>query len=182
MSAIRLLILGILKREQPMHGYEVRRELEIWDAEQWANIAYGSIYFALNKMAEEELVEVVGTDQINKRPARTVYAITDKGRAAFGSLLRDYWWKPKPITDPFQVALTFMDALPREELLLALKFRADSLRATIAAAQRMNPEYPKGPYAPRHISANIRLILMESEARLKWLEEVIGKVERNELP
>jgi hypothetical protein len=50
MSATRLLILGVLRSKQPIHGYNVRRELESWQAERWAHIAYGSIYFALNKM------------------------------------------------------------------------------------------------------------------------------------
>jgi len=55
-SAIRVLTLGVLNSE-PMHGYQVRQALETWHAEQWANIAYGSIYSALGKMAEEGLVE-----------------------------------------------------------------------------------------------------------------------------
>ena len=58
MSATRLLILGALRFMQPAHGYSIRRELESWHAEDWANIAYGSIYFALNKMADEELLAV----------------------------------------------------------------------------------------------------------------------------
>ena len=91
MSATRLLILGVLRHKQPTHGYDVRRELEAWQAERWANIAYGSIYFALNKMAEEGLVEVVDTDQVGKRPARTTYTITAAGEAEFQRLLREYW-------------------------------------------------------------------------------------------
>ena len=77
MAVTRVLVLGVLLK-QPMHGYEVRRELESWNAEQWANIAYGSIYFSLTKMAEEGLVEVFSTDDRGNRPARTVYAITDE--------------------------------------------------------------------------------------------------------
>src|SRR5579885_3635134 len=121
MSATRLLILGVIRFKQPTHGYEVRRELETWRAEQWAHIAYGSIYFALNKMAEEGLVEAVGTDQIGKRPARTLYTITEDGKEEFQRLLSDYWWDRKPLIDPFQVALAFMNHLPREEILLALR-------------------------------------------------------------
>lgn len=89
MSAARILILGILQFKAPAHGYEIRRELESWRAEQWAHIAYGSIYFALGKMAEEGLVEAVGTDQVGNRPARTLYTITDAGKQEFERLLRD---------------------------------------------------------------------------------------------
>ena len=34
MSATRLLILGVLRFKQPTHGYDVRRELESWQAER----------------------------------------------------------------------------------------------------------------------------------------------------
>ena len=44
MSPIKLLILGVLMIKKEIHGYEIRRELESWNAEKWANIAYGSIF------------------------------------------------------------------------------------------------------------------------------------------
>src|SRR5437763_14733037 len=122
MSSARLLILGVLLHRQPIHGYDVRRELETWNAEQWTNIAYGSIYFALNKMAEEGLVEVINSDdKVGKRAGRTEYIITSKGKEEFERLLREHWWERKPTIDPFMVAITFMNALPHEELLEALK-------------------------------------------------------------
>ena len=124
MSATRLLILGALRFMQPTHGYNIRRELESWRAEEWANIAYGSIYFALNKMAQEGLVAVSETDRVGKRPARTTYVITDQGEVEFQRLLREYWWEYKSISDPFMVAGSFMDQLPRDELLKALRHHA----------------------------------------------------------
>ncbi len=181
MSAARLLILGVLQFKSPAHGYEIRRELETWHAEQWAHIAYGSIYFALKKMAEEGLVEAVSTDQIGKRPARTLYTITDDGNAEFQRLLRDYWWDRKPFIDPFQVALTFMHKMPREELLLALRYRADRIRAFLTAFQlRAIHVYP--PDTPRHILENFRLAIAHEEVELHWIEDAIEKVERGELP
>ena len=182
MSAARILILGVLRDAGPLHGYDIRRELETWDAEQWANIAYGSIYFALGKLSEEGLLEVVAAEGIKNRPARTIYAITDKGREEFERLLRDWWWQPRAVIDPIQVALTFMNKLPRKELLSVLRYRADLLRAHLAVGQRLDPTQPKGPGAPRHITENFRLMLMLGETRLRWLEELIGKVERGELP
>src|SRR5207249_5700205 len=131
MSATRLLILGVLRFKQPIHGYDVRRELESWQAERWANIAYGSIYFALNKMADEGLVQVVETDQAGRGPARTSYAVTEQGEAEFQRLLREYWWELKTVIDPFQVALAFITELPRDELLDALRHRAAMARAKV---------------------------------------------------
>lgn len=178
MSAARLLILGVLQFKSPAHGYEIRRELESWRAEQWAHIAYGSIYFALNKMAEEGLVETVGTDQVGNRPARRLYTITDAGEQEFQRLLRDYWWDRKPFIDPFQVALTFMNKMPREELLRALRFRRDHLRAYLNA---FGPSV-LSPDMPRHIAENFRLAMAHEEVELRWTEETIEKVERGALP
>jgi DNA-binding PadR family transcriptional regulator len=181
MSSTRLLILGVLKK-RALHGYEVRHQLELWNAEQWANVAYGSIYFALKKMAEEGLVEEVGTDQVGNRPARTVYAITEDGRLEFERLLRDYWWEYKPAIDPFQVALTFMNQLPREEVLAALRQRADGLRAFLATFEQAVAAKMSHDATPRHIAHNLRLAAMHAETELRWIEETIGMVERGELP
>ena len=182
MSATRLLILGALRFMQPAHGYSIRRELESWQAEDWANIAYGSIYFALNKMAEEGLVAAGSANQVGNRPARTAYTITERGRDEFERLLREYWWQEKPAIDPFQVAITFMDRMPRDELLAALRHRAANLRAALAAwdwsvATKMNTAS-----TPRHIAEQLALSKAYNEATLRWLDQVIDKIEHGDLP
>jgi DNA-binding PadR family transcriptional regulator len=181
MSATRLLILGVLRFKQPTHGYDVRRELESWQAERWANIAYGSIYFALNKMAEEELVEVVDAGQAGKGPARTTYAVTPAGEQEFQRLLREYWWEPKTVIDPFQVALAFIHELPRGELLDALRHRAAAARAKAEELQAaIRSRTAAG--ATRHVTENMRLAAYHVETDLRWAEEAIANVERGELP
>src|SRR5918911_4357714 len=156
MAMTRVLVLGVLLK-QPMHGYEVRRELESWNAEQWANLAYGSIYFSLAKMAEERLVEVVSTDERGSRPARTVYAITEQGREHFARMLRELWWEYRPAIDPFRVALTFMDCLPREEVLAALRHRAGGLRSTLDAFPYAIEGKLRDPSTPRHLKEVLQL-------------------------
>ncbi len=180
MSAARLLILGVLTAHSPAHGYSIRRQLETWRAEQWAHIAYGSIYFALSKMAEEGLVEMIASDQVGKRPARTLYAVTDAGKTEFQRLLREYWWERKPVVDPFQVALSFMHRMPTDELLAAMRTRAGVLRAMLEGLT-WAPDM-KALGAPRHIIENYRLVRYHMEAELRWTEEAIEKVERGELP
>ncbi len=180
MSAARLLILGVLQIKQPLHGYDIRRELEAWNAEQWAQVAYGSIYYALNKMAEEELVEVVSKGAPGGRPAKTQYNITGRGEDEFQRLLREYWWNRKPVIDPFQVALTFMNFMPREELLAALRARADKLNGELKGLEYLTT----GPqeHKPRHIVENLRLVRAYYEAEVNWIEQTAGKIERGELP
>lgn len=177
----RLTILGVLRTKGRAHGYEVRRELESWGARDWANIAYGSIYHALSKMAEEGLLEPVDTERVNGRPARTTYAVTERGEAEFQRLLREYWWEYKPVVDPFQVALAFMDALPKEELLDSLRSRATLYRS---AAERYEHSIRLKTMAgaPRHVAENLHLAAAQCEAAATWAEQAIAKVEREEIP
>src|SRR2546430_2208460 len=159
MSSIRLLILGVLMRKQPIHGYDVRRELEGYGADRWANVAYGSIYSALNKMADEELVAATNNDLDERTSARTEYVITERSRAEFDRLLHEYWWYLKPTIDPFQMALTFMDKLPPSELHSPLCHRPDQLRSSIFTFQSLHATQVDNPHIPRHIAENTRLML-----------------------
>jgi DNA-binding PadR family transcriptional regulator len=181
MSEIRLLILGVLHFKQPTYGYEVRRELESWRADEWANIAYGSIYHALKKMAEEGLIEEVGNEQVGNRPARIGYAITPTGEDAFQHLLREYWWEVKPINDPFMVAVAFMPFMKSEEIIAALKSRMTAIKATINGLE-FEANRPVDEFRPPHVSALLRLMVATASAEIEWSKEVVEKVERGELP
>lgn len=182
MSATRLLILGALRIRQPAHGYEIRRELESWDAEKWANIAYGSIYHALGKLAEEALIETVGVESTGaRRPAKTTYTVTPAGDREFARLVREYWWEYRPAIDPFQVAVAFMNQLSREELLEALAFRANLYRSTVAGLEHVMRAHQFAG-VPRHVAENLRLAQAYCAAAAGWAEQAIDKVQRDELP
>src|ERR1700759_1594150 len=105
-----MMILGVVRMMQPVHGYDVRRELLSWEADDWANVAPGSIYHALRKLPEEGLLEEVSTEQVGARPARTSYRITQTGEGEFQDLLRRYWWELEQAIDPFQAAAAFLTA------------------------------------------------------------------------
>src|SRR5918998_5781030 len=119
MSTTRLLMLGLIRWLEPVHGYEVRRELISWNVEEWANVKPGSIYHALRQLTSEGLLEEVGTEQVDGRPARTLYRTTRFGREEFERLLRKYWWEQQHPTDPFLAAMSFLPSLPRREAVLA---------------------------------------------------------------
>jgi DNA-binding PadR family transcriptional regulator len=181
MSSTRLLILGVVRLFQPVHGYEIRRELMSWDAEQWANIAYGSIYHALNTLSRDGLLEIVGTDQVGRRPARTSYQLTAAGEEEYFRLLRDAWWRPERVKDPFIPAWSFLRDLPKDELLGALRFRAQWARSQADSA-RFLADSPAMQDKPRGVPEQLRLDAVRAEAELGWIETMIGKVERGELP
>jgi DNA-binding PadR family transcriptional regulator len=179
MSATRMMILGLVQWMQPVHGYDVRRELLSWNADKWANVQPGSIYHALRKLAEEGLLREVATEQVGARPARTTYEITDKGAAEFQSLLRNNWWNLATPPDPFLAAFCFLPALPREEASAALRSRAVQLRAGVEqlqAAQTAGWLDKK----PAFVSWMWELTIDRSEAEIGWCERTAGRIEGGE--
>ncbi len=179
MSAVRILILGILNDSKPRHGYEVKQVLESWNVEKWANVGYGSIYFALKKMAEEGLLEIV--ENQNNKQDKTVYKITPSGTDTFLSLLRKQWLELKPTVDPFQVALMFMNYLEKDEVLTALQHRADGWRFVIKSSERVLPMALKNIQLPKHIDQNHRLVLAHYQTEVDWIEKTIEKIKDNKL-
>ncbi|WP_332108094.1 PadR family transcriptional regulator [Phytohabitans suffuscus] len=176
MSTTRMMILGLVSWMQPVHGYDVRRELLSWNADKWANVQPGSIYHALRKLTEEGLLREVTTEQVGSRPARTTYEITPKGQDELDNLLRGYWWEMKPVTDPFFAALSFLPALPREEAVAALRNRAAQLRAAndgveVAAEKGWLREKPS------HVRWMWELMVARNEGEIAWCERVAGLVE-----
>jgi DNA-binding PadR family transcriptional regulator len=177
MSTTRLMILGLVRWMQPVHGYDVKRELESWQADEWTTIATGSIYHALRKMAEDGLLEEVSTEQVGARPARTTYRCTAKGEQEFEELLRRYWWNYATPTDPFQAGFAFLPALPADEAVAALRNRARRLRAA-AEVQRfaMASDFMKRS-KPVFVGWQFELVIARMEVDIAWCERVAARLE-----
>jgi DNA-binding PadR family transcriptional regulator len=162
---------------QPVHGYDVRRELESWNADEWTTIAPGSIYHALRKLAEEELLEEVATEQVGSRPARTTYRCTAKGEAEFQDLLRRYWWEYAQPMDPFLAGFSFLPALPQVEVAAALRNRARLLRAAADTHRfALGSDFMRES-KPHHVAWMFELLIARLEVEITWCERIAARVE-----
>jgi DNA-binding PadR family transcriptional regulator len=180
MSSTRLLILGVVRALQPVHGYDVRRELVGWHAETWANIAYGSIYHALTKMSAEGLLEEAATEQRGNRPARTSYRITAAGEAEFHRLLHAAWWTFQPSVDPFFAAISFLPSLNRAEAAAALRHRASELGEELRFHAR-NRRGPDATQVPPHVLERWALVEERLRAEIGWCTALADRIEAGEL-
>jgi DNA-binding PadR family transcriptional regulator len=172
-----MMILGLVRWMQPVHGYDVRRELLSWHADEWASVQPGSIYFALRKLTEEGLLRKVATEQVGARPARTTYEITPKGVDEFESLLHDLWWRPHQPTDPFVAAISFLPALPLEEVVAGLRNRAQLLRAGNESMRASLDSDWIRQSKPAHVSWMFELWIARAEADIGWCERVAELIE-----
>src|SRR5580704_12096371 len=166
------MVLGTLARHGQQHGHQIRRMAEVTNVGEWGGVSVGALYRELRGMEAEGLVAAVRTEQVGRRPARTVYEITGEGRLELGML------RERAITvlhfgpDPLGVALTFAGADgDREELSGWLRARREML--AIAAGQiRADRErlIARGHIGPVEATVMRRGELL-AEAEVRWHDE-----------
>ncbi|MBF5028321.1 PadR family transcriptional regulator [Micromonospora sp. ANENR4] len=172
-----MMILGLVRWMQPVHGYDVRRELLSWSADKWANVQPGSIYHALRKLTDEGLLRTVSVEQVGARPARTTYEVTPKGEDEFETLLRAQWWQLHEPPDPFVAAFSFLPAMPREEAAAALRNRANLLRAGVESTRASLDSDWVRTRKPVHVGWMFELWLARAEAETAWCERIAERIE-----
>lgn len=178
-SSTRLLVLGVVRIFQPVHGYDVRRELVGWRASEWANVAPGSIYNALKSLTKDGLLEIVGTAAVGGRPERTSYKLTADGEKEFQALLRASWWKVDEPVDPLAPGIAFMWAMRRDELIAALRHRVAHIKGKLVS-DRFTIEHYDDPDSRDQVREMIRLGTLRVGAEIGWAEALIAKLERGE--
>ncbi len=138
MSSIRLFILSSFAELGPMHGHRLRLEAEDKRVHLWTDISVGAVYGAMKRLASEGLLKESGREREGNRPTRQLYEITDAGLKALAEEQRaglsDTWFKP----DPFDLALTRMDATTLSHLPDVLTARLAALRARLAEVKQIN--------------------------------------------
>jgi len=154
---VQLAILGFLK-EKEFYGYELKKVMETFMG-PWANIKFGSIYYALEKLARDGMVEPVREEKSGAQPARTVYRITAAGRAAFEKMLHDSLDSFQQIFFLIDVALFFASHL--DHRLVAEKLRE---RAAVAQERFEYMEALKQPHVANEVA---QLLIQHSQMHLR---------------
>ncbi len=186
-TSTRLLVLGAVRETGPVHGYDLRRELLSWGAEEWANVTPGSVYNALKTLVREGMLEVVGTDRQGARPERTTYRLTDEGEEDLRRLLRENLWQSGLPNHPLLAGLAFLPLFPRDELAKAMRHRADKLLAQ-AAQRRSEARIIAGSAndvslggIPPHVAESFRLTAALLEGEAAWARDLAERLEKGEL-
>lgn len=172
-SSTRLLVLGVVRIFQPVHGYDVRRELLEWRVDSWAHVAPGSIYHQLRALARDGQLEVSGVDQQGGRPARTSYQLTPEGEATFFQLLRDGLEELEPSGMLVMAALPFFPLLARGEVVAALESRASRIESYLEESAG-TPVSDWG--APAHVAEIFSLASARMGAGAAWARELARRL------
>jgi DNA-binding PadR family transcriptional regulator len=166
------MILGLLARNGPRHGYQIRYDAEVTDVGRWGGVSVGALYRELRQMETETLLEAVRTEQIGHRPVRTIYGITPAGLATLRLLreqaLTDLYLSP----DAVGVALLFGGIDAAGDVLAFLRGRKETiereLAGTIAERERLEAT---GILEPLDRAVFRRQEFLRA-AELQWFDEV----------
>lgn len=173
MSATRLLVLGVVRIMQPVHGYDVRSELLSWRVEQWSNVKPGSIYSALKTLEKDGLIAVTSRESRGGRPERTEYVLTGEGEKEFQIMLRETWWQVAQPMEPLLPGLCLMWSLSREELLAAVQSRVNWLTGQVEQHTFKRSMIKDGATGadggiPEHVREVIDFGLSRVKSELDW--------------
>jgi DNA-binding PadR family transcriptional regulator len=163
------MALGTLARHGPTHGHQIRRLAEVSNAGEWSGVSIGALYRELRLMEAEGLVEAVRTEQVGRRPARTVYGITANGELELGSLrvqaIRSMDYGP----DALGVALTFaFEGADRDELRDLLRARRERLAIGARELESARERGAAAGYLTPVESAVMRRGVVHAEADVSW--------------
>jgi DNA-binding PadR family transcriptional regulator len=173
---LELAVLGLLK-EQPMHGYQLSRELTESLGGLW-RVSYGSLYPTLRRLERDRAIESEAGDERGAR-RKKVYRITAAGEELFLELLQESPVDTQAEDARFRMRLAFFRYLPPETRIRLLERRRQALQrrlSTIAESLRTG----------RGASDDYGHALIEhsravTESDISWLDGLIAAERRKSL-
>ena len=180
-SATRLLVLGAIRVLQPVHGYDVRRELISWRISDVTNVKPGSVYGAIRTLEKDGCIAVHSRESADSRPERTSYVTTGEGEKEFQTLLRRSWWTLETPAEPLIPALAMLPFMPRDELAAALQARARSLVGEIEATRFQRDAIKDGATGadgevPEHVRELLDFLDARNRAELDWTRKLEKRI------
>jgi DNA-binding PadR family transcriptional regulator len=177
-----LLALAVLSTlaERPMHPYELASLLRERGKDQSIKINWGSLYTVVQNLEKHGFIEAAGTSRQGRHPERTVYSITDAGRAELADWLRELVGVPEREYPRFEAALSVLGILPPDEAIPLLRRRLEALDADAAEQRAALEEYGKQISRMFLIEAEYHLALTRAEA--DWLRGVLAELDSGAFP
>ena len=171
LTVLALLTVG------PRHPYDIHRFV-VETRKDFVTGAPRSIYHAVQRLEKAHLIEPIGSEQAGGRPERTVFALTDAGRAEGRRRVTALLSTPQADRTATVAALSFIGILDRDDAVLAVRARIAALDAAIALAS-----------ADLAAAAGIApVLLIEAEydrtqltAEREWFSQLAERLESGEL-
>ncbi|WP_084195803.1 PadR family transcriptional regulator [Streptosporangium amethystogenes] len=175
---VGLTVLALLS-VRPSHPYEMHRFV-VDTHKDYVTGLPRSLYHAVDRLVRDELIAAVQTSRAGRRPERTVYELTDEGRAELATRLRRLLEEVGPDSRTFTAAVSLMGCLPTAEVERALRVRAATLEGRVVAADAGLKGLAESGLPP------VLLLELECERALRaaerdWVRGLLVRLEAGEI-
>ena len=177
-NLLGLAVLSYLT-QRPMHPYQMARTLLDHEDARSIKFSQGSLYMVVEQLARAGFIVEQETSRDGRRPERTVYTLTDAGRAEARDWLRELVQSPQHEYPQFVAALSLVAALPPGEVVELLGRRADRLREERAEIRdHIDRWVARGLHPLYLVEEEYRIAVLDAEsAFVDWFIERIQNPE-----
>lgn len=134
-TPLALTVLALLHYE-PLHPYGLQRLIRQWGKDAVINVDQrASLYRTIDRLETAGLITVRETGRDQQYPERTVYELTDEGRATARTWLADMLANPKNEYPEFPAALSHLLLFSADDIARALETRAAALATQLATLE-----------------------------------------------
>jgi len=168
-SPLALAVL-VLLYEAPMHVYRMQQLIKKRGEDEVINVTQpNSLYQTIARLEREGLLVAGSVDRESKRPERTVYELTDSGRATLVQWTREMLSVPSREFPEFPAAISVLLVLTPKDALKQLEKRIARLEPEIA---RLDSRTAATHFLPRMFRLEIELLHAQAVAELRWVQAI----------
>ncbi len=178
-SPLALAVLALLS-EAPMHPYRMQQLIKQRGKDEVINVRQrASLYQTIERLLRDGLIVAQETTRAERRPERTIYALTDRGRETVGAWLRAMLSRPAHEFPAFPAAIAYLPLLTPEDALRQLETRLGALEEEQA---RLDSQLDSvGPVLPRLFLLETEYLRAMLNAELAWVRCLVDDLRAGRL-
>ena len=165
-SPLALAVL-VLLYEAPMHVYRMQQQIQRRGEDEIVNVSQpNSLYQTIARLERSGLIVASSVDRESKRPERTVYELTDAGRATMIEWTRELLSRRSSEFPEFPAVISVLPVLTPKDALKQFGLRIEALKAELA---RLDARLAAVQFLPRLFRLEIEYLHSQVTAELQWV-------------
>ena len=178
-SPLAMMVMGLLA-ERPMHPYEIAMQMRHRHMDESISLNYGTLYHCVSALLKRAAIEPEGIEREGRRPERTVYRLTERGREEFLTEVQQLISQPVREVTRFGAGLCLAVHLEASSFASMLRQRAGRLDSEASALEiRLRSLWDAGLARAWLLDHERDLAARREEAH--WARQIAGELEAGSL-
>jgi DNA-binding PadR family transcriptional regulator len=160
--------------QQPMYPYQIAMMLRDRGKDRAVSANWGSFYTVVKNLEKNGFIEAVETVREGNQPERTVYRLTDEGRAELTDWLSELIGEPEPETDRLEAGLSDFMVLHPDKFIDLLRHRLSVLEPRIVELETELDQVRA--MLPRLFLFEAEYHLAMEKAQAEWVRAILEDI------